>query len=120
MRLDTYATLVYQSLTPNETANIDLDLYGGVNEHLVNNVRQALDIAGFPGIKIIVSGGMTVEKIQRFEAKNVPCDAYGVGSSLLSGQGRFDFTADIVMVNGVKCAKVGREYRPNESLQLVD
>ncbi len=120
VRLDTSATLVDQSLTTNQTGNIDLDLYGGVNEHLVNNVRQALDAAGFEGVKIIVSGGMTVEKIQRFEAKSVPCDAYGVGSSLLSGRGKFDFTADIVMVNGVKCAKVGREYRPNESLQLVD
>jgi nicotinate phosphoribosyltransferase len=45
----------------------------------------------------------------------VPVDAYGVGSSLF--QGRFDFTADVVRVNGKPCGKKGREYRPNERLE---
>ncbi|MCZ6854409.1 MAG: quinolinate phosphoribosyl transferase [Gammaproteobacteria bacterium] len=117
VRLDTASTLVDQSLI-HEAG--DPDLYRGVNEHLVVKVRQALNDAGFSKVKIIVSGGMTVEKIQRFEKKGVPCDGYGVGSSLLSGQGTFDFTADIVMVNDTNCAKVGRENRPNPSLQPVD
>ena len=47
----------------------------------------------------------------------VPVDAYGVGSSLF--EGRFDFTADIVMVDGVPLAKQGRGYRPNDRLQKV-
>jgi nicotinate phosphoribosyltransferase len=68
-------------------------------------------------VKIVVSGGFTVEKIRAFEAAGVPADAYGVGSSLFGG--RFDFTADIVLVNGRACAKVGREYRPNERLERV-
>ncbi|MCZ6852276.1 MAG: quinolinate phosphoribosyl transferase [Gammaproteobacteria bacterium] len=119
VRLDTSATLVDKSLI-SAAGDFDLELHGGVCEQLVFNVRRALDAAGYPNVKIIVSGGMTVQKIQRFETRGVPCDGYGVGSSLLSGQGNFDFTADIVMVNGVKCAKVGREYSPNESLQLVD
>ena len=115
--MDTSATLIDQSLA-NENGN--LKLLGGVNEHLIVNVRRALDGAGFPQVKIIVSGGMTVARIERFEAKDVPCDAYGVGSSLLAGRGGFDFTADIVRVNGAQCAKVGREHKPNDSLQLVE
>ncbi len=119
VRLDTSATLVDKSLI-DDKGNFDLELHGGVCQQLVFNVRRGLDVAGFPNVKIIVSGGMTVAKIARFEAERVPCDGYGVGSSLLSGQGDFDFTADIVMVNGVECAKIGREFSPNESLQLVD
>ena len=89
----------------------------GVNPQLVHNVRNALDAAGHHHVRIVVSGGFTVEKIREFEALHVPVDAYGVGSSLF--QGRFDFTADIVRLDGRSCAKVGREYRPNSRLELV-
>jgi nicotinate phosphoribosyltransferase len=65
----------------------------------------------------VVSGGFTVEKIREFESSSVPVDAYGVGSSLF--QGRFDFTADIVLNQGKPCAKVGRVYRPAPRLELV-
>ena len=37
----------------------------------------------------------------------MPVDAYGVGSSLIRGSN--DFTADVVLVDGRPCAKVGRE-----------
>jgi nicotinate phosphoribosyltransferase len=90
----------------------------GVNPQLVWNVRRALDQAGCPAVKIVVSGGFTVEKIRDFERERVPVDGYGVGSSLF--QGRFDFTADVVLVDGRPCAKVGREYRPNPRLERVD
>lgn len=89
----------------------------GVCPQLVWNVRQTLDAAGFPDVRIIVSGGFTVEKIREFERLAVPVDAYGVGSSLF--QGRFDFTADVVLHDGRPCAKVGREYRPNPRLEKV-
>ena len=78
----------------------------GVCPQLVWNVRHALDRAGFPKVKIVVSGGFTVEKITHFEELGVPVDAYGVGSSLF--QGRFDFTADVVRHEGRPCAKVGQ------------
>ena len=48
----------------------------------------------------------------------MPVDAYGVGSSLVRGNN--DFTADVVVVNGQPCAKVGREHRPNPRLERVD
>jgi len=59
-----------------------------------------------------------VEKIRQFEEQGVPVDAYGVGSSLF--QGRFDFTADVVRVEGKPCGKVGRAYHPNPRLERVD
>jgi len=90
----------------------------GVCPQLVSNVRRALDAEGFQRVKIIVSGGFTVEKIHEFERLGVPVDAYGVGSSLF--QGRFDFTGDVVRHEGQPCAKVGREYKPNPRLERVD
>src|SRR5918996_1509621 len=89
----------------------------GVNERLVRKVRGALDRDGFERVRIVVSGGFTVEKISEFEEKSVPVDAYGVGSSLIRGSN--DFTADIVLTDGLPSAKSGREFRPNERLQLV-
>ena len=114
VRLDTSEMLVDRSLWEQMGAFKPT----GVNPQLVWNVRRALDQAGFPQVRIMVSGGFTVEKIQEFEAQGAPVDGYGVGSSLLHG--RFDFTADVVFVDGHPCAKVGREYRPNPRLEKVD
>ncbi len=113
VRLDTAETLVDQSVVP----QMGTFKPTGVNPQLVWNVRRALDRDGFREVKIVVSGGFTVEKIRQFEEQGVPVDAYGVGSSLF--QGRFDFTADVVMVEGKPCAKVGRGYRPNPRLERV-
>jgi nicotinate phosphoribosyltransferase len=90
----------------------------GVNHVLVEKVRGALDAAGHERVKIVVSGGFTPEKIRDFERRGMPVDAYGVGSSLLRGEN--DFTADIVMVDGSPCAKVGRIWRPNPRLETVE
>jgi nicotinate phosphoribosyltransferase len=89
----------------------------GVNERLVHKVRDALDAAGRTGVRIVVSGGFTADRIRAFEAAGVPVDAYGVGSSLLRGAN--DFTADIVQVDGRPVAKVGRSLTPNPRLELV-
>jgi nicotinate phosphoribosyltransferase len=114
VRLDTSETMVDQSVVP---------LMGGfdprgVNPHLVRAVRSALDAEGFQAVEITVSGGFDPEKIRRFEADGVPVNAYGVGSSLFAG--RFDFTADIVRVDGRPSAKRGRVIRPNPRLERVD
>jgi nicotinate phosphoribosyltransferase len=90
----------------------------GVNEVLVWRVREALDAAGHERVKIVVSGGFDAERIRRFEAQDVPVDAYGVGSSLLRGQN--DFTADIVLVDGRECSKVGRRHKPNPRMEQVE
>jgi len=113
VRLDTSETLVDRSVIP----QMGTFKPTGVNPQLAWNVRRALDAEGFNHVKIVVSGGFTVEKIRHFEEQRVPVDAYGVGSSLF--QGRFDFTADVVMLEGKPCAKVGRSYRPNSRLERV-
>jgi nicotinate phosphoribosyltransferase len=116
VRLDTSGTMVDTSVY-SEMGDFDPR---GVNPRLVHNVRQALHAEGFGHVRIVVSGGFTVEKIRRFEEMQVPVDAYGVGSSLFRDHGRYDFTADVVMVNGKPCAKAGRWYRPNDRLERVD
>jgi nicotinate phosphoribosyltransferase len=89
----------------------------GVNPSLVWNVRNALDAEGYGDVKIIVSGGFDAERIRAFEEDGVPVDGYGVGAALF--EGRFDFTADIVRVNGKLEAKAGRKLRENPRLERV-
>jgi nicotinate phosphoribosyltransferase len=89
----------------------------GVNERLVWKVRRALDAAGFESVRIVVSGGFTVDKIRRFEEQGVPVDSYGIGSSLIRGSN--DYTGDVVVTDGVPSAKVGRWQRPNPRLERV-
>ncbi len=113
VRLDTSESLVDRSLWEEMGDFRPI----GVNPRLVGNVRDALDREGFSAVRIVVSGGFTVEKILEFEENDVPVDAYGVGSSLIRGSN--DFTADIVTTDGEPSAKVGRRYRPSPRLELV-
>ena len=113
VRLDTSESLVDRSLW-DELGDFKPT---GVNERLVRNVRDALDRDGFERVKIVVSGGFTVEKIREFEERGVPVDSYGVGSSLIRGSN--DFTADVVLTDWRPSAKAGRRFRPNPRLELV-
>jgi nicotinate phosphoribosyltransferase len=113
VRLDTSETLVDRSLW-DELGDFKPT---GVNERLVQKVRDALDADGFEQVRIVASGGFTVQKIRDFESRAVPVDAYGIGSSLIRGAS--DFTADVVLTDGRPSGKVGRWYRPNPRLELV-
>jgi nicotinate phosphoribosyltransferase len=113
VRLDTSEMLVDRSLRE-ELGDFTPT---GVNEQLVRKVRDALDGAGFDHVRIVVSGGFTVEKIRAFEERGVPVDAYGVGSSLIRGAN--DFTADVVVTDGRPAGKFGRRLRDNPRLELV-
>ncbi len=60
-------------------------------------------------------------------AEGVPVTAYGVGSSLLGHAGPssgllsdFDFTADLVKIDGEAEGKVGRSFRENPRLVRLD
>jgi nicotinate phosphoribosyltransferase len=114
VRLDTSESLVDRSLW-GELGDFKPT---GVNERLVRRVREALDRDGFERIKIVASGGFDADKIRGFEARGVPVDSYGVGSSLIRGSN--DFSADIVLTDGRPAAKVGRAFRPNARLELVE
>jgi nicotinate phosphoribosyltransferase len=111
VRLDTAEYMVDKSVVP-QMGDFKPT---GVNATLVWNVRNALDSEGFGDVKIVVSGGFDVPRIQAFEEEGVPVDAYGVGAALYEGQ--FDFTADIVQVNGKPEGKVGRRLRANVRLE---
>jgi nicotinate phosphoribosyltransferase len=113
VRLDTSESLVDRSLWA-EMGDFDPR---GVNERLVRKVRGALDDGGFRKVQIVVSGGFTIDKIRAFEEREVPVDAYGVGSSLIRGQN--DFTADVVVADGAEVPKVGRRLRPSARLEPV-
>ncbi len=113
VRLDNSGQLVDKCLW-NEMGDFDPR---GVNERLVLKVREALDTDGFEHVKIVVSGGFTVDRISAFESTGVPVDAYGIGSSLIRGEN--DFTADVVLTDGRRSAKVGRWLRPNPRLEPV-
>jgi nicotinate phosphoribosyltransferase len=114
VRLDTSGQLVDRALW-HEMGRFDPT---GVNPVLVEKVREALDRASHEHVRIVASGGFDAARIGEFERLGAPVDAYGVGSALLRGSN--DFTADVVLVNGRPCAKVGRGYRPNPRLELVD
>jgi nicotinate phosphoribosyltransferase len=114
VRLDTSDKLADRALEERHGAEAPR----GVAPELVELVRAELDARGHHNVKIVVSGGFTADRIRAFERAEVPVDAYGVGSSLLRGSN--DFTADVVMVDGRPCAKVGREFRPNPRLTRVD
>ncbi len=137
VRLDTGSGMRDAAIEP--LGDPDLDL--GVNPRLVVAVRRALDRAwedwGIAAeweeaakafcreVRIVVSGGFTVEKIYRFERLGTPVDIYGVGSSLVRNdrETNTDYTADVVRlkVGGewVVMAKVGRAPGDNGSLLHV-
>ena len=114
IRLDTSELLVDRALL----GRPDEERLHGVVPELATAVRAGLDAAGHQRVKIVVSGGFDAAKIARFEAAGAPVDSYGVGSALLRGE--FDFTADVVELDGRPAAKVGRELRPNPRLRVVE
>jgi len=89
----------------------------GVNPQLVWNVRNALDGEGFGDVQIVVSGGFDAEKVQEFEDEGAPVDAYGIGAAAY--RGTFDFSADVVQVDGKAQARAGRQLRENPKLERV-
>ena len=114
VRLDTSENLVDKSLIPQMGAFKPT----GVNPPLVWNVRNALDAEGFGEVKIVVSGGLDAARVRAFEDEKAPVDVYAVGTAIVH-DGRFDFTSDIVVVDGSPQAKVGRELRANPKLDRV-
>jgi len=114
VRLDTSENLVDKSVIPQMGAFKPT----GVNPPLVWNVRNALDAEGFGEVKIVVSGGLDAARVRAFEDEKAPVDVYAIGTSIVH-DGRFDFTSDIVVVEGTPQSKVGRELRPNPKLDKV-
>jgi nicotinate phosphoribosyltransferase len=94
---------------------------GRVTAELVLEVRARLDQAGFGHVKIIVSGGLTPERIRYFGEHGAPVDSYAVGS-YISGAQPIDFTGDLKEIDGQPIAKRGRipGLTASPRLRLVD
>jgi len=80
---------------------------GRVTADLVKEVRARLDQEGYGHVKIVVSGGLTPERIGYFREADAPVDSYAVGS-YISGATPIDFTGDIKEIDGRRIAKRGR------------
>jgi nicotinate phosphoribosyltransferase len=94
---------------------------GRVTADLVLEVRARLDQEGFGHVRIVVSGGLTPDRIRYFKERGAPADFYAVGSHI-SGATPIDFTADIKEIDGKPIAKRGRipGITPSPRLRPVD
>jgi nicotinate phosphoribosyltransferase len=82
----------------------------GVSAAAVWRMREALDAAGFPTVRIVVSSGFNVEKCRVMADARAPIDLVGTGSFLPELWSETYATADIVAYDGVPMVKVGREF----------
>jgi nicotinate phosphoribosyltransferase len=90
---------------------------GRVTPDLVKEVRARLDQEGYGHVQIVVSGGLTPERITYFKDQGAAVDSYAVGS-YISGAAPIDFTADIKEIDGRPIAKRGRIPGRTESPRL--
>jgi nicotinate phosphoribosyltransferase len=80
---------------------------GRVTADLVTEVRARLDQEGYHAVRIVISGGLTPERIRYFKDAGAPVDSFAVGS-YISGATPIDFTGDIKEIDGRPIAKRGR------------
>jgi nicotinate phosphoribosyltransferase len=94
---------------------------GRVTADLVLEVRARLDQAGYDHVRIVVSGGLSPDRIRYFRERQAPADFFAVGS-YISGASPIDFTADIKVIDGRPIAKRGRipGETPSPRLRPVD
>ncbi len=94
---------------------------GRVTSDLVTEVRARLDQTGFGHVKIVVSGGLTPDRIRYFIEHGAAADNFAVGS-YISGASPIDFTGDIKQIDGRPIAKRGRipGMTPSPRLKPVD
>ena len=89
---------------------------GGVTPGLVREVRARLNQAGYPGVKIMVSGGLDPERISALAAAGA--DSFGVGSYIARAPA-IDMTMDLKEIQGRPIAKRGRIPGIAENPRLV-
>jgi len=82
----------------------------GVSAAAVWHLRQRLDAAGFPKVKIVASSGFTPAKCRMMAVAEAPIDVVGTGSYLPELWSETYATADIVAYDGKPLVKVGREF----------
>lgn len=87
------------------------DLIGpGVSAAAIHHVRERLDEAGFPQVRIVASSGFSPAKCRMMAEAKAPVDVIGTGSFLPQKWGETYATADIIEYDGERRVKVGREF----------
>ena len=115
VRVDTSKALIDHYFDDKDTSGFDPH---GVCKELIFALREELDKAGFPYVKIIVSSGFTAKKIDEWVKLGVPVNTYGVGTSLVNNT-TIGFTGDLVVLDGKDEAKEGRRDIPSNRLEKV-
>jgi nicotinate phosphoribosyltransferase len=82
----------------------------GVSAAAVWRMREALDEAGFPLVRIVASSGFGVDKCRVMAEARAPIDVVGTGSFIPDSWSETYATADIVEYDGEPRVKVGREF----------
>ncbi|MXV44054.1 nicotinate phosphoribosyltransferase [Saccharibacter sp. 17.LH.SD] len=82
----------------------------GVSAAAIWRMREALDEADFPKVKIVVSSGFNVAKCTAIYDADAPVDVVGTGSFLPDSWSETYATADIVAYDGEPRVKIGREF----------
>lgn len=82
----------------------------GVSAAAVWHMREALDQAGYPNVRIVVSSGFGVDKCRVMADARAPIDVVGTGSFIPEMWSETYATADIVEYDSVPMVKVGREF----------
>jgi nicotinate phosphoribosyltransferase len=82
----------------------------GVSAAAIFHMREQLDRAGFPRVRIVASSGFDVQKCKVMADVGAPIDAIGTGSYLPDTWKETYATADIVEYDGVASVKIGREF----------
>jgi nicotinate phosphoribosyltransferase len=82
----------------------------GVSAAAIWRMREALDAAGFPRVRIVASSGFGVDKCAVMSDAHVPVDVIGTGSFIPEVWSETYATADIVAYDGVPMVKLGREF----------
>ncbi|MBR0671899.1 beta/alpha barrel domain-containing protein [Neoroseomonas soli] len=128
MRLDTHGGRFLEGLDPAESyAVLERHSPGAIRRyrsetelrHLVGTgvsaaaiwkMREKLDKAGFPKVRIIVSSGFGVGKCRVMAETKAPIDVVGTGSFIPDAWSETYATADIVDYDGTPRVKLGREF----------
>jgi nicotinate phosphoribosyltransferase len=128
LRLDTHGGRFLEGLDPQESyavlerhapgairryrsqAELRYLIGTGVSAAAIWRMREALDEAGFPAVRIVASSGFGVEKCSVMADAHTPIDVVGTGSFIPEQWSETYATADIVSYDGIPMVKTGREF----------
>jgi nicotinate phosphoribosyltransferase len=82
----------------------------GVSAAAIWRLREKLDEAGFPRVRIIGSSGFGLAKCRVMAYADAPLDVIGTGSFLPENWPETYATADIISYDGTPRVKLGREF----------